>query len=309
MPRRAIIDLGTNTFHLLIADEEKIIHEEKFPVRMGLGGINQGIITDEGIDRSLTCLHHFAKTCASMQIKDIQAFGTSALRNASNGKAVAGRIKQETGIPVTIISGDEEATLIYQGIRAAVPLGNQKNLLMDIGGGSVEFIIGNQTEIFWKQSLEVGGQRLLERFHQHDPISAEEIQSLHDYLEKKLKALQAPLTKHNPETLVGSSGTFETLSDIFCVREGILNQKLPESPLNFVSFHEIKNDLVRMNKTERIAVPGMMVWRAEMIVVTCLLLDFILKLHNFKKIKVSRYSLKEGVLFRSHPNKSEYLSG
>jgi exopolyphosphatase / guanosine-5'-triphosphate,3'-diphosphate pyrophosphatase len=170
MSRKAIIDLGTNTFHLLIAEGKHIIHEEKLPVRMGLGGINQGVITDDGIERSLTCLHRFAEICSSMQVSDIQAFGTSALRNARNGQDVANRIEQESRIPVSIIGGDEEAKLIYQGIRAAVPLGDQKNLLVDIGGGSVEFIIGNQIEIFWKQSIEVGGQRLLERFHQHEPI-------------------------------------------------------------------------------------------------------------------------------------------
>jgi exopolyphosphatase/guanosine-5'-triphosphate,3'-diphosphate pyrophosphatase len=297
MPQKAIIDLGTNTFHLLIAEGKHIIHEEKFPVRMGLGGINQGIINDAGIDRSLTCLHRFAETCKAMQVKDIQAFGTSALRNARNGEAVANRIKQETGIPVAIISGNEEAKLIYQGIRAGVPLGNQKNLLMDIGGGSVEFIIGNQTEIFWKLSLEVGGQRLLERFHHHDPINNHELQALNDYLKEALKPLHAPLAEHNPEILVGSSGTFETLSDIYCVREGIPNQKLPESPLSFERFYEIKNELISMTKAQRIAMAGMMEWRAEMIVVTCTLLNFLLSMHQFKEIKVSRYSLKEGVLF------------
>lgn len=296
-PRKAIIDLGTNTFHLLVAEDKKIIHEEKFPVRMGLGGINQNIITDAGLERSLICLHRFAETCKALDATNIQAFGTSALRNASNGKLVADTIQKETGIPVAIISGDEEARLIYQGIRAGVPLGNNKNLLMDIGGGSVEFIIGNQTEIFWKQSIEVGGQRLLERFHRHDPISQNELNALHEYLNEALIPLKAPLLQHKPKILVGSSGTFETLSDIFCVRENILNQKLPESPLTLKRFHEIHKDLKGMTKEQRIAMPGMMVWRAEMIVVTCSLIDFLLTLHPVEGMKVSRYSLKEGVLF------------
>jgi exopolyphosphatase/guanosine-5'-triphosphate,3'-diphosphate pyrophosphatase len=296
-PRKAIIDLGTNTFHLLIVEDTKIIHEEKFPVRMGLGGINQNIINDAGIERSLACLQRFAETCRALSAKHVQAFGTSALRNASNGQAVADVIQKETGIPVTIISGDEEARLIYQGIRAGVPLGSTKNLLMDIGGGSVEFIIGNQTEIFWKQSLEVGGQRLVERFHQNDPIAHSELKALHEYLAEALIPLKAPLSEYKPKILVGSSGTFETLSDIFCVRENIPNQKLPASPLTLQRFYEIHKDLTRMTKAERIAMPGMMVWRAEMIVVTCQLLHFLLSMHSFDEIKVSRYSLKEGVLF------------
>jgi exopolyphosphatase/guanosine-5'-triphosphate,3'-diphosphate pyrophosphatase len=295
--RKAIIDLGTNTFHLLIAEDTKIIHEEKFPVRMGLGGINQNIINEAGIERSLACLQRFAETCKALNATNIQAFGTSALRNASNGQAVADSIQKETGIPVTIISGDEEARLIYQGIRAGVPLGSAKNLLMDIGGGSVEFIIGNQIEIFWKQSLEVGGQRLVERFHQYDPIAQSELHALREYLTEALIPLKAPLSEHKPKILVGSSGTFETLSDIFCVRENIPNQKLPESPLTLARFYEIHKDLTGMTKAQRIAMPGMMVWRAEMIVVTCQLLHFLLNMHRFDEIKVSRYSLKEGVLF------------
>lgn len=297
MSRKAIIDLGTNTFHLLITDGTQIIHEEKFPVRMGLRGINQGIILDDGIERSLTCLHRFAKTCASMQVKDIRAFGTSALRNARNGQAVANRIKLETGIPVSIISGDEEAKLIYQGIRAGVPLGTTKTLLMDIGGGSVEFIIGNQNEIFWKQSLEVGGQRLLERFQHHDPILPEELNAVNIHLMEALEPLTRPLKIHNPKMLVGSSGTFETLSDIYCIRKNIPNRKEPNSPISLDMFDLIYHDLLPLNKQQRIDMPGMMEWRAEMIVVTCTLLKFVLTMHAFSELRVSRYSLKEGVLF------------
>lgn len=297
MSRKAIIDLGTNTFHVLIADGLAIIHEEKQPVRMGLGGINQGIITEAGIERSLKCLHGFAEVCKQYSVSDIKAFGTSALRNASNGEAVANQIKLETGIPVTIISGDEEARYIYQGVRAAVPLGSEKNLLMDIGGGSVEFIIGNQTEIFWKKSIEVGGQRLLERFHKSDPISSSELESLVAHIHESLQPLREPLLNHNPKILVGSSGTFETLSDIYCERKGIVNEKLPNSPFELNYFESIRKDLTNSTLQERIAIPGMLDWRAEMIVSTCTLIACLLAMHSFNAIRVSRFSLKEGVLF------------
>lgn len=295
--RNAIIDLGTNTFHLLIAEGKKIIHEEKFPVRMGVGGINQNMITDAGIARTLSCLNTFAATCQTYHVSDIQAFGTSALRNAQNGLAVANLIQTETKIPVKIISGDEEAQYIYQGIRAAVPLGSEKNLLMDIGGGSVEFIIGSENEIFWKRSLEVGGQRLVERFHKHEPILADELTTLRNFLADALTPLHEPLAMYNPKTLVGSSGTFETLSDMYCARHAIENKKLPNSPFRIDAFKQIYHDIALANLEGRVALPGMMAWRAEMIVVTCALVDYITNLHNFSEIKVSRFSLKEGVLF------------
>jgi exopolyphosphatase / guanosine-5'-triphosphate,3'-diphosphate pyrophosphatase len=297
MTRNAIIDLGTNTFHLLIAEAKQIIHEEKFPVRMGVGGINENMITNAGIERTLSCLKTFAATCQTHGVLHMQAFGTSALRHAKNGKMVAQRITAETGIPVKIISGDEEAQLIYQGIRAAVPLGQEKNLLMDIGGGSVEFIIGNENEIFWKQSIEVGGQRLFERFHKHEPISPDELLALVDFLSHALQPLHNPLRLHNPKTLVGSSGTFETLSDMYCMRKAIENKRLPNSPFAIDVFPSLKTDIVKSNHEERIAMPGMLAWRAEMIVVTCLLIDYLLTLHTFHDMKISRFSLKEGVLF------------
>jgi exopolyphosphatase / guanosine-5'-triphosphate,3'-diphosphate pyrophosphatase len=298
MDPRAIIDLGTNTFHLLIASEDNvIIHEEKNPVRLGAGGINNSIITAEGMARALQCIKNFKSRCDELGVQEIRALGTSALRNATNANEFSRLVKEATGIIIEIISGNDEARFIYQGVRAAVPLGRVKNLIVDIGGGSVEFIMGNESEIFWKQSIEVGGQRLLERFHQHDPISSDELNALDEYLKQSLQPLIVPLLEHKPETLVGSSGTFETLSDIYCVRENIPNHKLPKSPFSIDRFHEIHQDLVRLNKTERIAMPGMIEWRAEMIVCTCRLVNHILHMHKFRSVKVSRYSLKEGVLF------------
>lgn len=298
MPLKAIIDLGTNTFHLLIADElRQIMHEEKKPVKLGAGGINNGIITAERMGCALQCINNFKQTCNEFGVATIQALGTSALRNAINAREFIQQVLSATGIGIEIISGDAEAKYIYQGAREAVDLGKEKSLLMDIGGGSVEFIIANEKEIFWKKSIEVGGQRLLERFHRHEPILVQELLALNDYLTEALLPLAAPLKQYNPLLLIGSSGSFETLSDIYCVRKNIPNLNSPEGPLSLEVFYEIYNDLVGMNQTERVNMPGMMEWRAEMIVVTCSLIKLLLKLHPFNQIKVSRYSLKEGVLF------------
>lgn len=296
--RLAIIDLGTNTFHLLIADESKaILHEEKMPVKIGMGGINQDMITQAGIERTIDCLKQFSIKCRTYHVERIHAFGTSALRSAKNAAEVVERANAEAGIDIKVISGDEEARLIYFGVREAVLLGEEKSLIMDIGGGSVEFIIANESEIFWKKSIEIGGQRLFEKFHRHEPILHGELCSLSDHLEQALLPLRVPLEKHSPFALIGSSGTFETLSDIHCVRKGIANHQKPESPLDMVTFKEIYQELIGMDKSQRINMPGMMEWRAEMIVVTCALIDLLLSQHQFNQIKVSRYSLKEGILY------------
>jgi len=297
----AVIDLGTNTFHLLLAEWDgrryKIIRRKSVAAKIGVGGITRGIIAEEGINRALEALKILKAIIEEESIRRTLAFGTSAFRNAQNGKAVAAQIRQQTGIEVKIISGDQEADYIYKGIREAIPLGEQTSLIIDIGGGSVEFIVGNSHEVFWKHSFEIGGQRLLERFHQHDPIPPEEVQKLNNYLSDALKPLLEQVGKWKPSVLIGSSGTFDTLSDIHCARYGLPQQPdAPETPLTLRSFYQTFDLLLVKDRAARLLIPGMIEMRVDMIVVACCLIKFLLDHHTFDSIRVSSYSLKEGVL-------------
>ncbi|MBX2956440.1 MAG: exopolyphosphatase [Cyclobacteriaceae bacterium] len=305
--RLAIIDLGTNTFHLLIAeklgDSFHIAHRDRQAVKIGKGGINNNIIPSDGLDRAIKTLNFFKKKIDSLQITKVFAFGTSALRNATNKKEVLEKLKVETGIAVTLISGDQEAEFIYHGVCSAVNLGNTKSLIIDIGGGSVEFIIGDAKQIFWKKSIEIGAQRLLELFHKSDPIAPAEISKLNEHFQKTLSPLFEALTIYKPETMVGSSGTFDTLSDIYCLQHSIFkNDDDRETPLSLEGFEKIFSELIQKNRIERLAIPGMIEMRVDMIVVACCLIRYILDHHPFTNIRVSSYSLKEGAL--AHVSKS-----
>ncbi|MEQ8425432.1 MAG: exopolyphosphatase, partial [Cyclobacteriaceae bacterium] len=169
---------------------------------------------------------------------------------------------------------------------------------VDIGGGSVEFIIGNKSEILWKESFEIGAQRLLEEFHKHDPITSDEVEAMHLHFSDVLKPLFAALNQHKPGTLVGSSGTFDTLSDIYCIKKGVLKEQGDsETPLTFAGFYEIYEELLAKDRAARMQIPGMIELRVDMIVVACSLIDFLLSQYtNFKQVRVSSYALKEGVL-------------
>jgi len=300
MKKVAIIDMGTNTFHLLIAETAAgnfhIIHREKVPVKLGVGGINQHLITDAAIARAFATMKAFKQTLEEAGVTRVLAFGTSALRNAVNGVEVTKKIEAETNIKANIISGLQEAEYICFGTRAGIAMGNSKHLIMDIGGGSVEFIIANQSEIFWSHSFEIGGQRLLERFQKHDPILPEEINSLFAYVDSELKPLVEQLKRHQPKTLVGSSGTFDTLSDIYCFRNDIPVTEAPETPFSLNAFDEIYEELLVKDRAARMQIPGMIEMRVDMIVVACCLIKHLLRVHPFDAIRVSSYSLKEGVL-------------
>ena len=308
----AVIDLGTNTFHLLIAeyirDKYKIIYRDRSAVKIGVGGINRDILPEDGVLRAIKALEVFKLTIDQHGIRNVFAFGTSAFRNAQNSQDVIDRIKLATDIQIKIISGDEEAMFIYFGIRSAMDLGNQPSLIIDIGGGSVEFIIGNSEKVFWKKSVEIGGQRLLEKFQKHDPIAPHEIIELNDYFTLQLPELLKELEKHQVKTMVGSSGTFDTLSEIHCLRNSIaIHEEYPETSLTVESFYSIYNELIVKNRAERLQIPGMIDMRVDMIVVACCLVRYLLENHSFNNIRVSTYSLKEGALAHLIGEKSEGL--
>lgn len=297
----AVIDLGTNTFHLMIAEtngrKNHIIHREKVAVKLGKAGINQDIIQEDAIDRAIFTLQDFKSTMDREGVTKIHAFGTSALRNATNSDVVVKKIKSSTGIDVSIISGDEEAEMIYKGVQSALDLGNETSLIIDIGAGSVEFILANQTKALWKGSLEIGGQRILERYKIHDPITPKEIQQLDQFFESSLAEVHNAIRLYPPGTLVGSSGTFDTLSDLYCAENNIAkNESDSETPLTIGYFHSVYHRLIKMNRAERMGMAGMIELRVDLIVVGCCLVRYILEKYKLRQIRVSGYSLKEGAL-------------
>jgi exopolyphosphatase/guanosine-5'-triphosphate,3'-diphosphate pyrophosphatase len=262
-----------------------------------MGGINNGLITEAGVARALTTLRKFKTIIDQWRPDRVLAIGTSALRNARNGAEVVRLIEEQTGIAARIISGQEEADLIYRGVAAAVPWGEAPALVVDIGGGSVEFIIGTEHQPAWRTSLEIGGQRLLEMFQQHDPILPSEVEALKTYLAEKMEPVLAQLRLYQPRTLVGSSGTFDTLSEIYCHRHGLpYRQDDRETPFRKDAFPVIYHELLQKNRTQRLQIPGMIELRVDMIVVACCLIDFLLENYPFADIRVSTWSLKEGVL-------------
>ncbi|MBS1487608.1 MAG: exopolyphosphatase [Bacteroidetes bacterium] len=300
MTKTAIIDMGTNTFHLLVAawnsSHYTILWQEQLPTRLGAGSSNDNKISSEAVDRALEALTYFKNKAEELGAGKILAIGTSALRQAHNAKSVVEQIEKTTSIRAQVISGMQEASLIYEGVNLALQLGTEKALMVDIGGGSVEFIIGNGQEIFWKESFEIGGLRLVEQFQLHDPILATEIESLSHYFEKQLQPLFAQIEIHRPALLAGSAGSFDTLSDIYCAQQGLDLPRTPEKPFDIASLPPIYTELISKNRRERLNIPGMIELRVDMMVPACCLIKFIVEKFQLKKIRVSSFSLKEGVL-------------
>lgn len=298
----AVLDLGTNTFHLQIAEFNNSgytkLYEDKQSVKIGQGGINNGYITEEALNRAINTLTKYKVIISEYGVQNIIAIATSAFRNASNKKEIIDIIKFKTGIDVQIIDGQTEAELIYYGICQCVKGTKETHLVIDIGGGSVEFIIGQNTSIIWKKSIEIGGLRLMEKFHQIDPIPKYKIIELEQYVNQNLIDVIDAINTFKPEILIGSSGSFDTLVEIFRKKTDInfTINNIEEDKISINEFENIYNEIIIKDRIERLQIPGMISLRVDMIVVSSVLIKQVLKHININEIVISTCSLKDGVI-------------
>lgn len=298
----AVIDCGTNTFNLLIVQVNFTAYTKLFntriPVKLGEGTINKGFIDTVPFNRGIEALKEFKKYLLQFNVTKTLAYATSAIRSAKNGLDFIEKSKTELGIEITIIDGDREAELIYLGNKVATNLKNEVALIMDIGGGSTEFILANGKEVFWKQSYLLGAARLLEKFKVSDPITKQEIEEIDNYLVIELQSLFEGIKLFPPSELVGSSGAFDSIIEMIHGElngEPISKEKICYE-VDLINYHKIANLVVSSSLAERKNIKGLIPMRFDMIVVSSLLINFILKTFPINKFLVSSYSLKEGAL-------------
>jgi len=303
--RLALIDMGTNTFHLLIVEMPSVPGEKplelmrtKAGVRLGEGGISKGEIAPEAYSRALHTMRGFKEEIDLHEVTEVRATATSAMRVSSNGPALVREIAEQTGIEVEIIAGAREAELIWEGVRQAVDLGSEPQLIMDVGGGSTEFIIADHRTIFWKQSFEIGAQRLLDKFFTTPEgiMEAADVAAERGYLTEKLAPLTAAVAHFRPVALVGASGSFDTLADLQAGRVHTEAEQPPVRDLALESFQASFHQLLSLNHEQRVALPGMFPMRANMLVVAAVLIDYVLSTYGLTRIRTSAYALKEGLL-------------
>jgi exopolyphosphatase / guanosine-5'-triphosphate,3'-diphosphate pyrophosphatase len=299
--RTAILDLGTNTFNLLITETSgsgaKILLSRKEPVKLGQAGITRGIIAGEAFERGMEALRNHMRYINQYGAGEIHAFATSAIRSARNGAAFARALEENFGIEVVIISGEKEAEFIYHGVRQAVNMDRNKYLIVDIGGGSNELIIANNEKIFRKESFPLGMARLLERFRPSDPITREEILAIENYISQSLGGFIKAAMKHNVATLIGSSGSFDTFRALLSAQKKSDNDDFGHKPcfkFTPADFSRLYGSLVNSTAGQRLAMEGMEPMRVEMIVIAGIFVNFIIRRLNIRSLIQSDYSLKEG---------------
>ncbi len=303
----AAIDLGTNSLHMVVVKIEptlpafSIITREKDTVRLGDRDPVTGELKPEVIARAIATLQRFQEIAKSQNAQTIVAVATSAVREAPNGRDFVRQVEAELGLSVDLISGQEEARRIYLGVLSGMEFNNQPHIIIDIGGGSTELILGDSNEARFLSSTKIGAVRLTAEHIFTDPIGNSEFHRLQAYvrgmLERPTLELLSHVQSNESVRLVGTSGTIETLAAILAREKlGTIPSPLSGYELSLKDLREFINRLRKLNNAERAAIPGMNDRRSEIILAGATILQEAMSLLGAQSLVVCERSLREGVI-------------
>ena len=303
----AAIDIGTNSIHMVVVRVNPalpaftIISTEKDTVRLGDRDPKTGDLTPAAMGRAIAALQRCQKLAKSLNAEHIVAVATSAVREAPNGRDFLKQVNAELGLFVNLISGYEEARRIYLGVLSGMEFNNQPHIIIDIGGGSTELILGDSHEPRSLSSTKVGAVRLSAEFITTDPISNSEFQYLQAYvrgmLERPVEELLAHLEPGEQPRLVGTSGTIESLATIHAREKlGMVPNPLNGYQLSRKDLKEMVKRLASLSYAERAAIPGMSDRRSEIIVAGALILLEAMTLLGVESLMIGERALREGVI-------------
>lgn len=301
----AAIDIGTNSMRLLIADfEDGVLKSRKKFVnstRIGEGVDKNGIINEEAIERNINAINEFKKICNEEMCEDVFCMGTSALRDSKNSEDFIKRSKDLTGIDIDILSGIEEANLGLAGVVEGLE-NDMEVLVVDIGGGSTEFIIGDLSGIKYNISLNIGALRMTEKFLEKDPVDEGEYSSFSLFVEEEVEKVLNDISDMKVDRLVGIGGTITSLSAMNQKLEVYSMDKIHNSKLCIKDIDNILQNLKIMTLDDKKALAGLQKKRADIITAGVGILDIIMKKLEIDEITVSEFDNLEGLLCQKAKN-------
>jgi exopolyphosphatase / guanosine-5'-triphosphate,3'-diphosphate pyrophosphatase len=303
----AAIDIGTNSIHMVVVKINpdlpafNIIDAEKSTVRLGERCPDTGSLTPEAMARAISALRRCQEIARGLEVDQIIAVATSAVREAPNGNTFIQTVDHELGLKVSLISGPEEARRIYLGVLSGIEFDHQPHVIIDIGGGSTELILGDGREPRYLSSTKVGAVRLTEDFITTDPVSALEFERLRAYVRGKLEwtieELRSQLQPHEQPRLIGTSGTIESLVRIHAYESlGACPASLHGYQLPLEDLKKLIDRLCKLSDSDRGKMPGMSERRAEIIVAGAVVLQEAMSLLGLDSIMTCERALREGMI-------------
>ena len=304
--RVAAIDIGTNSIHLLIAEVDpslgsfNVLVAEKSTTRLGEQDRERGELTPAAIERALQTLRHCRELAQSHGVEQIVTAATSAVREAPNGRDFLSTIDEQLGLEVDLVSGPEEARLIYLGVLSGMRFGSKPHLILDIGGGSTELILadGNSERVL--SSTRIGAVRLQREFGQQDPLPAERQGFLLAYIQGALDPavaeVRAALGADERPQLVATSGTAMALAALAAADDPRPPLKLQGYRLSRSRIDQLVSRLLAMSPEQRKALPALNERRAEIIVPGALILQTAMAMLQVDDLVVCDRALREGLI-------------
>jgi exopolyphosphatase/guanosine-5'-triphosphate,3'-diphosphate pyrophosphatase len=300
--RVAAIDVGTNSIHLLVADVDAdgqvtVVEKDRSQVMLGSGGLGERVITPDAFERGVEALARFKAAADTLEVDDIHAAATSAVREARNGDAFCRAVKERTGVHIRVISGSDEGRLIYLGARGDLDFSRGRVMLCDLGGGSTELVLCEPDAARLVVSLPLGHIRLADAFHGSDPLSADDRKAMKAAIREALRPLVRRVPKSEVGALVGTSGTVRVLARMATAARG---EPLLEHAQGLVlTRRELEGLIDRFMDTPAAALdrlPGMDPRRRRTLPAGAVLLREIMKATGVSELTTSERSLRDGLI-------------
>ncbi len=298
--RLAAIDVGSNSIHMIVAQIDAggaVTTLWRLKEMVGLGRISFPArrLTADAMDRALVTLRRFQQVAQQRQCEKIVAVATSAVREAENGGDFIERVRGELGLRLRVVSGREEARLIYLGVRHAVDLKGGPHLLLDVGGGSVEFIVANDTKPLLLESRKLGSARMTAKFIKSDPVDARELGALMRHYRQELQPLCENIRTLAPVKVYGTSGTLENLAAMSGSTEKV-NGDGTTGVIERQHLQSLTGRLIESRAKDRAAMSGLDDKRQDQIIAGAVLVNELFQELDLKRMYVCRAALREGIL-------------
>ncbi len=303
MTKLGVLDIGTNSIHMVLAEVEpdfsyKILDRFKDMTRLGDGTFETKRLSEAAMARGLEVIKTLATLARNKGYERIEAVATSAVREAKNGGEFIEAVARQTGLTVRVVTGQEEARLIYLGVRHSMDLSGKPTLIVDVGGGSVELIAGTDRALLKGQSLKLGAIRLKDLFLRRDPPSKSMIKDLRRTVESAIHGALRRFRVRHFSRLVGTSGMIGNLAEVIHLRRtGRPLAQANMATLTLKEVQEVEKALYGADFTSRLAIPGLDPKRADTLLPATTVLRSLMERADQDVLTVSTSAIREGLIY------------
>ncbi|HEV2362050.1 MAG TPA: Ppx/GppA phosphatase family protein, partial [Acidimicrobiales bacterium] len=300
--RIAALDLGSNSFHLVVVETRPDgsfvpLVREKEMLRLGDAVALEGSIPELMVRRAVETVKRFRAVAEAEGATEIVALGTAALREALNGSELVDRIESDTGVPVKVVSGVLEGQLIFEAVKKSVVLDPEPALCADLGGGSLELMVGDRAGLQYVTSLHLGVGRLTAELVRRDPLSDKDVERLRKRIRDELDPAMREIRRFRPRLLVGSSGTLCTLVRMAAAeRDGEVHESVNQLTVGAAELASVRRKVLTLRSEERQRLPGLEAKRADLVPAGALVLEEIMEASGLKSLTASEWALREGIV-------------